>query len=73
MNITPGDLVYYISDEDGSGEIGMYIGRHGISNYAPHSIQWSLFVALPDNVTNETEATLHVYRQQYLDFRKKNG
>ena len=68
----PGDLVYYISDQDGHGEIGMYLGNMPRPEYAGspavHRILWT---DIPDDTSQEVEENLMKYRQQYLDFRKK--
>ena len=67
----PGDLVYYISDEDDHGEIGMYLGVMPLPHFegspAVHRILWT---DIPDDTSQEVEESLMRYRQNYLDFRK---
>ena len=67
----PGDLVYYINDVDGEGEIGMYLGimpkPHFEGSPAVHRILWT---NIPDDTSQEVEESLMKYRQNYLDFRK---
>ena len=69
MQIEPGDLVYYIN-RVGVGELGMYIGKHGITDTYRYTIMWT---KVPDDTTNEDREDLELYRQNYLDLRSKIG